>query len=98
MCLALQIKTWARELGFQLVGIAAAGEAETRAFYEEWVAAGHAGEMGYMARAPARRAQPQAVWPPAASIVVVGLNYRPAETECEAENGPPRGRVARYAL
>jgi epoxyqueuosine reductase len=94
--LAGLVKSWSHELGFELAGIAAAREAETRAFYEEWVAAGRAGEMGYMERDPARRAQPQTVWPAAASIVVVGMNYRPV-AEPEPVDGL-RGRVARYAL
>jgi epoxyqueuosine reductase len=95
MELAGQIKGWARELGFELVGIAPASEAETRRFYEEWVVAGHAGEMGYMAREPGRRADPTVVWPLAASVVVAGLNYRPGPDDPPA--GRLRGRVARYA-
>lgn len=95
MALAEQIKAWAGEIGFDLVGIAPATEAETRAAYEEWVAAGHAGAMGYMAREPERRASPARVWEGTASVVVVGLNYLPADA---AEGEGLRGRVARYAL
>jgi len=84
----------ARRLGFELAGIAAATPAETRAAYEEWLAAGHAGEMHYLARDPARRSHPRLVWQETASILVVGLNYHQAA----GEPGNGRGRVARYAL
>ncbi len=97
MDLADQIKTLARRLGFELCGIAPATESETRHFNEELVAAGHAGEMGYMARDPGRRLEPSRVWSEAASVVVVGLNYCPAG-ESPPEDDEPRGQVARYAL
>src|SRR5438552_1052560 len=85
---AAQIKEWAAKLGFDLAGIAPATPAETRAFYQEWVEAGHAGEMGYMARDPARRSVPARVWPDVATIVVVGLNYKQAGAGMEAwKNG-----------
>ena len=85
-------------LGCDLVGIAAATPAETRAAYEAWVDAGMAGEMAYLTRDPARRATPRAVWPEVGSIVVVGINYRTVEPEADAWDDPERGKIARYAL
>ena len=85
----------ARRLGFQLAGIAPATPAETRAAYEEWIAEGRAGEMAYLARDPERRATPHLVWPEAASILVVGLNYHAPEAEERLD--PRHGRVAQYA-
>src|SRR5262245_2734577 len=96
MELAARIKQWAGELGFDLAGIAPVESAETRRFYEAWVAAGHAGEMGYMAREPARRGDPRLAWQPAASVVVVGLSYKPG-VDAVPDDGL-RGQVARYAL
>src|SRR4051794_32268222 len=71
-----RIKAEARRLGFELVGIAAPDPAESGARYAEWVEAGHAGEMAYMTRDPARRLDPRVVMPDARSVVVVGMNYR----------------------
>ena len=44
------IKAQAYGLGFDLVGITRLGPAETAPMFEEWVARGYAGEMGYMER------------------------------------------------
>lgn len=88
----------AERQGFPLAGIAPATPAETRAAYEEWIAAGHAGEMFYLARDPARRTDPNLVWPDTASILVVGMPYRDWEPEPDARHDPKRGQIARYAL
>jgi len=88
----------ARAVGFELAGIAAATAAETRAAYEEWLAAGHAGEMQYLGRDPARRADPRLAWAETASVLVVGLNYHTWEPPPELRWDPGRGQLARYAL
>jgi epoxyqueuosine reductase len=88
----------ARRQGFELVGMAPATPAETRAAYEEWLAAGHAADMQYLARDPARRADPRRVWPETGSVLVVGLNYHTWEPEPEERADPLRGQFARYAL
>lgn len=85
-------------MGCNLTGIAAAGPAETRQYYLDWLAAGHAGEMDYLVRDPERRADPQVAWPETASVLVVGLNYRPPALASEVTNDPSRGRIASYAL
>jgi epoxyqueuosine reductase len=71
------VKRRARELGFELVGVARATPAETADAFRDWIAADQHGEMGYMAREPERRIDPRRVLPNAVSIVVVGLNYKP---------------------
>jgi epoxyqueuosine reductase len=88
----------ARRMGCDLAGIAAAGPAETRRRYLDWVAAGHAGEMEYMVRDPERRSDPGVAWPETASILVVGLSYRPSEPTPEIAADPLHGRIASYAL
>ncbi|MBI3911490.1 MAG: tRNA epoxyqueuosine(34) reductase QueG [Armatimonadetes bacterium] len=98
MDLKAALRERAYSLGFELFGVAAATPAETRAAYEEWLAAGYAGEMAYLGRDPARRADPRRAWPDTAAILVVGLNYRPVEEESQARSDPTRGRFARYAL
>lgn len=85
-------------MGCDLVGIAAAGPAETRQYYLDWIAAGHAGEMDYMSRDQERRSDPQVAWPETASILVVGLTYQPSEPTPEIAADPLHGRIASYAL
>lgn len=88
-----QIKTAARELGFDLVGICGVDTPESVAFAEEWVRQGLHGTMHFMARSLALRADANQVLPGAKSALVVGLNYF-------QPNAPTPGmpRIAKYAL
>ncbi|PAW79240.1 MAG: tRNA epoxyqueuosine(34) reductase QueG [Verrucomicrobia bacterium Tous-C9LFEB] len=88
---ATQIKDQARALGFDLCGIAAATRPAQAEYYQQWITDGRHGEMGWLARDPQRRTDPQQVLPEARSVIAVGLNhYQPAPTR--------RGRIATYAL
>ena len=73
--LALQIKTKARELGFDLVGIATAQPPGHSREFQQWLASGYHGEMGYMAKTAEKRVDPTRILANARSVVVVGLNY-----------------------
>jgi epoxyqueuosine reductase len=91
-----RIKEQARRLGFDLVGIAAATEAETYGTFKDWLTKGWAGDMRYLERqAPARR-HPESILPGVRSVVMVGVNYKPPETD-EPQLTELMGRVARYA-
>jgi epoxyqueuosine reductase len=99
--LAKDIKQHAHSLGFELCGIAVAGEAETHSRYVEWLESGYHAGMSYLARpdAVARRADLRALWPPARSVVVVGMNYYTASPKAATfgRSSFRGGRVARYA-
>jgi len=91
------IKDKARGLGFDLCGIAPAGDLPELTFFREWLERGYAGEMTYLHRSAERRADVRNVLPSARTVVVTGTNYntdRPYSTEC-ADAG--RAHVARYA-
>ena len=91
------IKDKARGLGFDLCGIAPAGDLPELTFFREWLDRGYAGEMTYLHRSAERRADVRNVLPSARTVVVTGTNYntdRPYSTEC-ADAG--RAHVARYA-
>ncbi len=60
----------------------------------EWLRRGFHGTMAWMAREPARRADPSAVLPGCRSVIVVGANYY---TDHRADERPGYGRIARYA-
>jgi epoxyqueuosine reductase len=45
---------------------------------KDWLEAGYAGTMDYMAETNARRAAPRALWPNVKSIVMLGMNYAPS--------------------
>ena len=83
MPLEEQIKARARELGFDLVGIAGAEPSLFQSEYRAWIERGFAGEMGYLARNIERRLDPRELLPDARSIIAVGMNYY-----ADAEEGP----------
>ena len=89
------IKATAQELGFELVGIVPAEPlSEERSRLNEWLARGYHGEMRWMERDPAQRADPRLLFPSARSVVVVAKNYyTPSKHSDDAQTG----KVSRYA-
>ena len=96
---AATIKEWARELGFDTVGIAPGGESAHAAAYARWVEEGHAGEMGYLTRPDAveKRRDPRVLVPGAKTAVVVTRNYYPGDEDPPTAEDGERGIFARYA-
>jgi epoxyqueuosine reductase len=92
-----RIRRQARELGFDLAGIAPVRPAVRGAEFRRWLDRGFAGGMGWMGNTRAARCDPSRVLPGAKSAVVVGLGYRLQDPPPELWNDPLRGRVARYA-
>ncbi|MFM8551586.1 MAG: tRNA epoxyqueuosine(34) reductase QueG [Nitrospiraceae bacterium] len=95
------VKQEARRLGFDAVGIsrippplAASRPDSLSARLREWLSRGYQGAMGWMARDPERRADPQRVLPGCRSVVSVGMNYF---TGHRPDERPGHGRIARYA-
>ena len=70
-----RIRAQAFELGFDLVGFTAAASPEHTGEFHQWLADGCHGEMAYLSRRAAERADPRQLLPGAKSIVVVGKNY-----------------------
>jgi len=91
------IKSQARLLGFQLVGITTPDPPPHFAVYERWLEAGRHGEMAYLAseRARQRRADPRHILPECRSILVLGIRY-PVPGE-GGDHQAGKGRVAAYA-
>jgi len=99
--LADTIKQEARTIGFDAIGIsraiqnhAASHPDSLSARLSEWLRRGYQGAMGWMAREPSRRADPQAVLAGCRSVISVGMNYY---TDHRADERPGHGRIARYA-
>jgi epoxyqueuosine reductase len=94
--LTADIKALALQLGFARVGIARAERLpEDAARLDAWLAAGHHGQMAYMAETREVRADPThgAMLPSAQSVIVLAMPY----ARSPALLGPPPGRIARYA-
>ncbi|MEQ8787842.1 MAG: tRNA epoxyqueuosine(34) reductase QueG [Pirellulaceae bacterium] len=92
--LTSQIKQRARDLGFELTGVCAAAASPGFERFQQWIEAGYAGQMSYLAdRAEAYRS-PAGVLAGAQSVVMLGMNYFTGEAR-EAAVG--QGRISRYA-
>ena len=94
---ASTIKARARELGFDLCGIAPATDLPELKFLHDWLGRGYGGTMTYLHRSARKRADVRNVVPSAQSVIVTGTLYntdRPYSTEI-AERG--RAQIARYA-
>jgi len=94
--LVKQIKQAARELGFEVAGIASVEPlARDDAAFQEWREAGFAAGMDYMTCRPELNARPRALVPYAQSLITLAVNHYAAAPEFEHEHR--YGRVARYA-
>ncbi len=91
--LEVRLKAKAHALGFELVGIAAAVRADGFESLRDWLTRGFAGAMGYMERQGEARRHPASILPEVQSVVMVGMNYKPAEERVSSA----QGKVARYA-
>jgi epoxyqueuosine reductase len=93
--LAAQIRAESARFGFDAVGFARAEEHPHASRLREWIAEGRHGGMLWMARDPARRADPRRLIREARTVISVAASYY--RGDWPAEDGVLRGRVARYA-
>lgn len=98
--LALAIKSWGRDLGFQQVGIADTDLSAAEAHLFDWLAEDLHGEMGYMARHGTRRSRPAELLPGTRTVISVRMDYLPESREyiAQALADPAVAFVSRYAL
>ncbi len=83
------------ELGFDLVGFAPAERMEEEGVrYEEWLARGYNGSMGWMERNVERREDIRKTLPSSRSVIVVAKNYY---TPHEHSDDPEHAKISRYA-
>ncbi len=91
------IKSTARELGFDLCGIARAEPIGRADYFAAWLAQGSAGSMNYLHRNFAERTDPRRLLDGARSVVVVALLYNQSPPDQPRDDSAPSGRVAAYA-
>ena len=85
----------ARELGFDDCRVTSAAPPPHAAEFQEWLAAGRHGAMGYLERNAFKRVDPNEVLAGAKSVIVLATAYQP-KTQITSDDGP-RGLIARYA-
>ena len=95
-----RISGWARELGFQEVGIADTDLSADEAGLLAWLDAGWHGGMDYMARHGVTRARPAELVPGTMRVITVRMDYRARDAADPAAvlDNPTLGYVSRYAL
>jgi len=98
--LAVAIRRWGRECGFDDIGIADIDLAQDERRLLEWLAAGRHGAMDYMARHGTLRSRPAALVPGTRTVITARLNYLPADAlpGDAVLRQPAKAYVARYAL
>lgn len=97
--LADKIKRWGETLGFSGIGITRAAPNRGMARFDRWLAHGRQGEMDYMSKNRALRADPACLVPGTRSIISARLPYWPTASDshdCLAETA--RAYISRYAL
>lgn len=95
-----QVKSAARRVGFDLVGIAPAVSPAGFTHLQDWLKQGFAGQMQYLPRRETAYEHPRHVMPAVRSVVMLAINYhtRVEPTPISGgENATQPARVARYA-
>ncbi|MBC8750959.1 MULTISPECIES: tRNA epoxyqueuosine(34) reductase QueG [Paraburkholderia] len=82
--LALDIKTWGRELGFGAIGISDTDLSAAEAPLAAWLEAGCHGEMDYMAKHGMKRARPAELVAGTRRVITARIAYLPARTRGES--------------
>jgi len=88
------VKSIAREMGFDFVGISKAEKLEKEADYlESWLSQQRHGSMAWLANHFDKRTDPRVLVPGAQSVISLLLNYYPEDVQKE----PNAPRMSRYA-
>ena len=98
--LAKQIKTWAKELGFQQAGISNIDLAEHEIHLLNWLKQGFHGSMDYMQRHGTRRSRPRDLVPGTIRVIALRMDYYPPAGRAAEQvlDHDELGYVSRYAL
>src|SRR5438094_142648 len=100
MLTAEHVKRKAKELGFDLCGIAPADAFPELSFLREWLDRGYAGHIGYLPRTATIRADVRRIMPSARSVIMTGTVYNTAAASSSgsrASTAAPLADIARYA-
>ena len=94
---AAELKSWALDEGFDLVGIAAAGPAKTTSRLHRWLADEMHGQMGYMAETAVQRSHPEHLLEGCRSVIIVAMSYHGSQPDSDATPPDDRVWISRYA-
>ena len=97
--LAIKIKQWGRELGFQQIGITHIELDEHEERLTEWLEKGYHGEMSYMAAHDNMRSRPADLLPGTLRVISARMDYLPADARIKEQlSDKSLAYISRYAL
>ncbi|MEZ5461476.1 tRNA epoxyqueuosine(34) reductase QueG [Dokdonella sp.] len=98
--LSSRLQEWARELGFQQLGVAGVDLGADETHLLNWLDAGHHGEMDYMQSHGSKRSRPAELVPGTLRVISVRMDYLPSSARdgWEVLADPDSAYVARYAM
>ena len=93
-----RIRADAQAEGFEEVGFVAADAAPQQADrLDAFIAAGHMGQMTWLAETRDRRISPQSMWPQARTAIVLAMNYGPDHDPMENLKSADAANISVYA-
>ncbi|MFA7521435.1 MAG: tRNA epoxyqueuosine(34) reductase QueG [Halothiobacillaceae bacterium] len=95
-----RILTWAQELGFTDARVSDIDLSAYETGFEQWLEAGHAGSMSFLARHGLLRFRPEELVPGTRRVLIVSRDYLPPESSGPRQvlTDPAKGYISRYAL
>lgn len=97
--LTATLREWARELGFQQLGVSGIALEEHEHYLDRWLANGYHGTMSYMARHGTKRSRPNELVPDTCTVLSLRMDYQPDGTNPEhILASSEKAYVSRYAL
>lgn len=97
--LALDIKDWAAELGFQQTGITDTDLSIEEPRLQVWLDKGYQADMGWMGDHGNKRTRPHELLPGTCRVISLRMNYLPQDTDpIRILKSSDKGYIARYAL
>ena len=97
--IAERIRGWARQLGFQQVGISDIDLSQHEAYLQKWLEAGYHGDMQWMASHGSKRSRPEELVPGTCRVLSVRMDYLPEGADPERIlASPDRAYISRYTL
>ena len=90
---------WAKDLGFQAIGITDVDLSEHEPHVRAWLEAGFAGDMGYLERNVEKRLHPEQLEPFTCRVITARMDYLAEDTQpLEVLANSSMAYVSRYAL
>lgn len=98
--LAMQIRQWGQDLGFQQIGITDTHLERHEDFLLQWLEQDMHGEMEYMQRHGVKRSRPDELVPGTTRIITARMDYWPEPDQHRQDllDDPAQAYISRYAL